>query len=67
MRVSSAVITILSKVFENASMDTGYFTKMLHIKNIVQKKKRLNKNKNKNKEKNKIKQANKTKQVKKLK
>ena len=52
MRVSSAVITILSKVFENASMDTGYFTKMLHIKNIVQKK-RLNKNKNKNKEKNK--------------
>ena len=65
MRVSSAVITILSKVFENASMDTGYFTKMLHIKNIVQKKRDWTKTKTKKK--NKIKQANKTKQVKKLK
>ena len=49
MRVSSAVITILSKVFENASMDTGYFTKMLHIKNIVQKRRDWTKTKTKKK------------------
>ena len=53
MRVSSAVITILSKVFENASMDTGYFTKMLHIKNIVQKKRDWTKAKTKTKKKTK--------------
>ena len=41
-------------------MDTGYFTKTLHIKKIVQTK-RLNKKK-KQRKKNKIKQANKTKQ-----
>ena len=53
MRVSSDVITILSKVFENASMDTGYFTKMLHIKNIVQKKRDWTKTKTKTKKKTK--------------
>ena len=43
-------------------MDTGYFTKMLHLKKIV-KTKRLNNSNNKKKKqrkKNKIKQANKT-------
>ena len=65
MRVSSAVITILSKVFENASRDTGYFTKMLHIKNIVQKKRDWTKTKTKTKKKtNKTSKQNKTKKLK---